>query len=998
MAEQTKSAGPRQGSPAIHGSRRTAFVGREAELAVLSARLEAAERGEGGVIGIGGEPGIGKSRLLAEFAQTARTAGWAVLLGRAYDSEGMPPYLPFVEVLRDYVPSASDGALALLVREAPELAALIPALAERMATPAPGPALTPEAHRFRLFEGVSSLLLQAAQSSESRGLLLCMEDLHWADKPTLDLLLHLARKLPGARLLIAGTYRTVDVDASNSLPSVLAELNRARLGESLPLGGLSREESMALIRTLGFGAVPTALIEAIQHQTDGNPFYVEEIVHHLQAEGRDPSDPGLVGGGWGIPEGVRQVIGKRLSRLGPEANRVLQVAAVLGDGFQFEIAAAATGLDESSLVDTLDDSLQAGILREEGEAYRFSHALIRRAIYDGLTIARRHNLHLAAARAIEHVHVRNLEPHVSALAVHCRLAGPLASPETTIDYSLRAGEAAKQAFAYEEAEAHWEAALKLMQQEGAEPAVRARLIERLGELLQVVGFDNYAKSAEHFEQALQLYEEIGATAEAAAVHARLGLLLGAGGVLNDNVRALSHLRAAEPALRDGPASDAQLSLWSGLGLVAVWQVHTTEGLESSRRAMEAALSLGKEDRWVTNAVMHSYHLNARGRLEEGLELMARAWDVANRLNDTYRAFVAAFWLGARLMELGDPLEARGWFLREVGQPRQLHAPTRRQSLQVAIAETFAQTGEMEARQGMLAEAGGRPGPGIGSWEGRWDEAEAIWTNVRETAPAALNRANQARADHSLARISRLRGDDASATGFLLDELAIGLDGPDLIIQMRTNVELAVTYSERGLLDEAETHLIRCREILAAGEDWRGIGARLALAEAVYSAARGRHEEADGHFERAIQGVRSLSVPWDEAEGFEVWASSCRRFYRGRGRRSFVMEKLGAARNVYHRIGAGQQWLERLNALEMQLLGTAAKASEDDLPDNLTAREVEVLRLIALGRSNKEIGAGLVLSVRTVERHIANIYLKTGMHGRVEAASYAHAHGLSAHTT
>ncbi len=450
------------------------------------------------------------------------------------------------------------------------------------------------------------------------------------------------------------------------------------------------------------------------------------------------------------------------------------------------------------------------------------------------------------------------------------------------------------------------------------------------------------------------------------------------------------LRAAEPVLKDGPPGDGQLSLWSGLGLVAVWQVDTANGLEFSGRAMSIALVLGEEDRWVTNAVMHSYHLNAMGRLAEGLELLGRAWDVANRLNNTYRAFVAALWLGGHLEEIGDPLEGRTWGLREVDQPRQRQAPTRRYSLQALIAGSLAAAGEMDGCRALMVEGGIRAGPDIAFWEGDWDSSEAAWTKVRETAPARLNRSNLALADYWLARIARVRGDGASAAGFLLEALTIGLDGPSLIIQMQASPELAIGCAEKGLLADSEVHLERCRAILARGEDWRGLGGRVALAEAMVAGASGSLDEAEAHFARALAVFQRYSLRWDEAEALQLRARMYAR--AGRHNRATAVESFEAAMAIYRGCAAAQPWIE--HAIGTKRTSIGSQPASPPRRDGLTGREVEVLRLISIGRSSKEIGDELVLSVRTVEHHIANIYLKTSTHGRVEAAAYAHAHGFA----
>jgi len=964
-------------------------------LSALTAHLDAAERGEGDVVLVTGEPGIGKTRLLREFASRALADGWLVLSGRACDTEGMPPYLPFVEVLRQCVRASPDEELQVVVDDAPEIAMLVPEIRARFSGTLSSRPLSLESERYRLFEGVSDFLVRAAHSSETRGLLICLDDLHWADTSTLMLFQHLARKLHGARVCVAGTYRTVDVDGDHPLFRVLADLKRERLSEGLALDRLSLTETADLVFLLtSRKGLPPALLEALYERTKGNPFFVEELVRHLQGEHRDLGDPDLASGDWGMPEGVRQVIGSRLARLSPEARRLLHAAAVVGDEFSlaFPVIARMLEAEVSTLAGTVEEADRAGILREDGENYRFAHALIRDTLLDDMSLPGQQSYHLRAAEAMEHVYARNLESRLSAIAVHYRLAGPFADGEKAIDWALRAGQAAEDAFAYEEAQLHWEAALDLMVRHGVENTVQVRLVERLGELMQVAGFDRYAKGIKYFEQAIALHEKMGDAAGAAAMHARLGLLLAAGAATNDNPAALRHLYAAAPLLEDGPATDAQLSFYSALGVVSVWQVHTEDGLASSQKAMEVALELGEEDRWVTNAVMHSYHLHAAGRLREGFALMARAWEVANRLNNTYRAFVAAGWHGDRLLELGDPLEARGWYQREAAQPRQAHAPTRREGLQRCIATTFACAGEMESCRHVLSDAGIGSGLLIPFWEANWDRVEAIWTKAREVAPAGLNRSYLATADYWLARVRRVRGDASGAIDLLSEALAIGLDGPSILVQLQASAELAIVLAESARLDESVTHLARCREILGMGEDWRGLAGRVALAEAAAAGMAGCIQEAETQMSDAVAIFRRYSLPWDEADALalrgQLYARGGRRYQQA------ALESFDEAAAIYRTRGAGLPWTDHLAALKHKALGGRTFPSHPAYPDGLSAREVEVLRLVAGGRSNKQIADELVLSVRTVERHIANVYAKIGASTKAQATAYAFGHNLS----
>lgn len=987
------AAGPagstdRPGLPARVRARGTRFVGREPELAALAERMQAAERGESSVVLLSGEPGIGKSRLLRELAGRALSQGWMVLSGRAYDTEGMPPYLPVVEVLRQYVHASSDEELEPIVSAAPQIAMLLPEVAVRLGLASPG-RLDPESERYALFQAVSEFFLHAANTTEARGLLIFLDDLHWADRSTLLLFQHLARHMAAARLCLVGTYRTVGVEAGHPLFPILADLTRERLYEAISLAPLSPEESEVLVATLtSRKAISPSLIESIHDRTKGNPFFIEEVVRHLQGEGRDLDDPALASGDGGIPEGVRQVIGSRIARLSPENRRFLQAAAVTGDAFgqMFPVIARMLDADVSALAETVEEAVSAGMLREDGESYRFAHALIRDSLLDELPLPRRQSLHLAAARAMEEVYARNLDPRLSAIAVHYRMAGPFADGEKAIAFALRAGDAAERALAYHEAMAHWDAALELMDRHGAAREERLAVFERLGELAQISGFDSYARSIHYFEQALAIYEGAGDSAGAAAMHARVALVLAAGSEVNDNPAAGRHLDAAASILESAPPGRARLSYYSARGLLAVWQEHPRQGLEDSRIGMELAKELGEDDRWVGNAVMHAAHLNKLGQVSRAIELNARAWEVADRLNNPFRAYTAAGFQTTRLLKMQAPLEALPWAQREADQPRQLHAPTRRIALLGNVVDAHALAGNLDAAREVAATTGARSSY-LALYEGRWDRLEAATLKRLEVAREKTASQDQAQALEWLATLHELRGDRAGAVAALTEAVAIGRAAPNCLVLMSEGPALAILLALEGREAEARAHIDRCLQILAAGEDWRGLAGRVALAQAVEAGTGGCVQDAEAHFARAIETFRRCVLPWAEAEALVLRGQVLAR--AGRPHRHEASESFAAALAISAGRGTGEPWLERIRAIQSVALGGRPVG----YPDSLTEREVDVLRLLASGLSSKEIGQALVLSVRTVERHIANLYTKTGTHGRAQATAYALSHDL-----
>lgn len=437
------------------------FVGREQELARLHGCLAAAARGAGGVVLVSGGPGIGKTRLLAEFAAQAREGGSLVLIGHSYDGEGMPPYLPFMEALRGYIRSVDPNRLSeQLDSGAARLAPLLPELVDRLPHLPVDRAASADLDRFCLFEAVTDLLLAAARSAAG-GLLLVLEDLHWADAVTLALLRHLAWRLPEGPLLLAATYRDLDLPRTHPLHAALAELTRQQVVGRLPLQRMDAPEVARLIDEMTGVPVSPPVAERIFMESEGNPFFVTELVRQLVNDGVDFGAEVAAAAGWGVPEGVRQVIGSRLARLREPAGSLLQAAAVLGAGIRYETLIAMTARPPDELLEALEELLGAGLLIERSGTYEFAHALIRQTVEATLSLPRRQRLHLQAAEALALVSVSRPGEHAAAIAGHYRLAGALVAPATLLAALRQAAAAASAVFAWEDAAGHLQTALAL---------------------------------------------------------------------------------------------------------------------------------------------------------------------------------------------------------------------------------------------------------------------------------------------------------------------------------------------------------------------------------------------------------------------------------------------------------------------------------------------------------------------------------------------------------
>ncbi len=431
------------------------FVGREREIEQLREAADSALAGNGGLLLLVGEPGIGKTRTSEELATYAQVSGARVYWGRCREDDGAPAYWPWVQAIRGYVRDADPVAMAWQMGAgAAEIAQLIPEVAERLDIEPAGPSDNEEA-RFRLFDSVSSFLVAAARD---RPMVIVLDDLHWADEPSLLLLKHLAGEVGSSGLLVVGTYRDVELGRHHALARVLGDLGGTRIS----LDGFSPESIARYVEMTAGAAPPPGLAEAVHAQTDGNPFFVGEVVRLLTSEGR-LSDPDSWQGQ--IPQGVREVVGRRLDRLSEQTNEGLQVAAVIGREFDADVLVKVKGVPAEQMMSGAREAIGERLVTEMGDGrFSFAHALVRDTLYDELSPAQRATLHHKTALALEALHGDD-PSRLGELAHHFLAAAPRGDSVKAIDYAERAGAQAMEQLAYEEATELYERALEVLELE-----------------------------------------------------------------------------------------------------------------------------------------------------------------------------------------------------------------------------------------------------------------------------------------------------------------------------------------------------------------------------------------------------------------------------------------------------------------------------------------------------------------------------------------------------
>ncbi len=605
--------------PALAPRRGPPFVGRTELLERLGAAWAEASPGAPKLWLIAGEAGIGKTRLAAELASTVHEAGGRVLYGRAYP-EPLAPYQPFAEAL-------GFARFAELVDAA-------------------------EGDRYSLFEAV------AVQLARPPGALLVIDDLHWADAPSLLLLQHVLRSSQPNPLLIVATYRSTDVHAGHPLAEALGDLRREHPFERIVLDGLAPEELGGLVAGVTGSSGPESFVHALYDETEGNPFFAEEVLRHLAESGS--VEERMTSGALeriGVPEGVKDVVGRRLARLGENANHVLAIAAVVGRRFGVDVLERLSGLGEDALIGALDDALAADLVADEPGTpgrFTFKHALVRETVYDALSQTRRVRLHKRVGEALAAIHARDLDPYLGELAHHFVRAAVRGDADEAVRYATAAGDRALEQLAYEDAARQYEAALTCLElTDNPTDYQRCDLLLALGAAEARSGTGTRARA--HFEEAADLAERFGSPPRLALAALGYGTdVLGGLWWLSVGVtdeRMVDLLERALDALPQEGVLRARVLAQRAMQLY--WTAEREHGMEMSARAVEMArASADPETVLYTLAARHAA-MWGPDAVREQLAVADEVVRLAESSGDRERGLAGLGWRITDLLVLGD---------------------------------------------------------------------------------------------------------------------------------------------------------------------------------------------------------------------------------------------------------------------------------------------------------------------------------------------------------
>jgi DNA-binding CsgD family transcriptional regulator len=970
------------------------FVGRTGELEKLEGALASAAAGRGSTFLIAGEAGIGKTRLVLELADRARTDGTTVLTGRCIDLVGTGlAYLPLVEALR---PLRHSSAVAGVPGGLRELSRLVPELARPpTSVPIEGDAALSQ---VRLFE---ELLAVLERLSTAAPLLLVLEDLHWADASTLDLVAFLAHAAGAERIVIVGTYRSDELGPAAALQGLVTEFLRDREATVLELGPLDREDIELLVLAADPETRSAELASTIYTRSEGNPFFAEEL---LAAAARDDET---------LPRVLRDALLQRVARLDAVSRSVLRMAAAAGRDVPYALLAAVISLPEQKLLTALEQAVEHGVLvpDQSARAFRFRHALLAEAVYATLLPGEREAVHgrLASALAANPTLVAS-RTATGEVAQHWAAAG---RPVEALVASVQAASDAEAVSGLAEALQHLERVLQLWEQvpEAEELTALALpdLLAQAAELADLTGNGRRAAALTH--RAIELLEEDTDPRRLGLLYERLGSYLLPWGARRDGLAAFE--RAVELVPVD-PPSAGRVRVLAALGnaLALSWRhadsravceqaVAIADAIEDDRPALRAMSVLGVDlcylgrpadgMRTLHDArrrartlgsprdVTHSYVmlcevLVATGRLHEAAETALEGLAIArpSGLERSYGILLAAY-AGEAFLETGDWAQANEVLAAALppGAEYWSHYPNLLRA-QLAIGR-----GELEeARQHLAAGGQGAREPTSAARYARLTAELALWEGRPEEAASVIE--------------GSLLGPETGAPLQRARLAALGLQAEAERLQIAAVArDAAAVASARRRAQDLLAEACRSTENAAVmspndASAWR------AVAEAEHSRVESRSSP-----ERWDVAVAA----WDELE--RPYLAACCRWRHAEalvadGRSADAAVAARSAYRVASRLGARslRRELQLLAArARLDLVGLRAEDAHQSSAEatalGLTPREREVLQLLARGYTNREIAAELVISVKTASVHVSHILRKLDVSSRVDAARIAH---------
>jgi len=921
-------------SPRPSAIKEIQLIDRVEEMSLLKEAVDRAVRGEGGLVFLYGEAGIGKTRLARELGAYARLRGMQVLYGRCpalFRMDGVPPYVLWNEVIKDYLQICAPEQLYKVIGYYPsEVCKLVPEVKQKLGTIPQSLPISPEHERDRLFEAVSQLVTNISKEAP---LLVVLDDLQWTDQSSLLLLHYLARGVHKESLLLLGDYRDSDIDERHPLTPVLTELNRERLLQSVQLKRMSFDDISEMIKQiLEQDDVQREFCQLVYEKTKGNPFFAEEVIKSLKEEEVIYRD----GNKWKIkevaqiefPKTVKSVIKARISRLDDDCQNVLTLASFVGKDFTFEALCGVTGVEEDKLLELLEKMLKTGLIKEKlirGEdVYSFTDIIVRDVVHEEVSLLRHKKLHGVVGCALEKVYADNVDQHLGELAYHFLEGG---DKKKALDYFLKAGEKAANIYANGEAASYFQSALRLLEEKEGEPREKGRVLERLGDIKKLVGeydasikywndamllrkklneketvarlhrkmanafwmnLGNSEKAKEHHGEALKILEAEPESVELASLYEDMAGMV-AMGATGDMAQALSWGEKALALAKKLNAHDVIALSYMWLGEILSWLGERRKAIE----CFEKALSIALDNGYMETAVWAYDDLAAfdtQRRNERRLEYYEKAFELAKRVGTIEWISLIGHHLAATYVGMGDMSRA------------------------IPLTEESAALNRKAGNMSLLSWSLNFLGL-IYQILGEWDKSEQYHKEAMSISQRLDDFQSIASSCGRLGWLHFDKGEYTTARELFVRSIEVcelhGAKG----LQMSLSQYLIYTYIELGEIEKVENLIDNLQKFAVEVEDKELTAGADALRAMLFRAQK-KWKEAIEYFEKSLQEFEALNARrWNVYIFAKVVLCEYARVYLERdqeGDREKAHNLLNQALEIFQKMGAKKE-IERIIA-------------------------------------------------------------------------------------
>ena len=856
--------------------RETQLIDRDEEMNFLREAVDRAVRREGGLVFLCGEAGIGKTRLTRELGAYARLRGMQVLYGRCpalFRMDGVPPYVLWNEVIKDYLQVCTPEQLYKVIGFYPsEVCKLVPEIRQKLGTIPQSLPISPEQERDRLFEAVSQFMINLAKETP---LLIILDDLQWTDQSSLLLLHYLARGVYSEPLLLLGAYRDTDIDERHPLSPVLAELNRERLLQSAQLKRMSFNDVEEMIKQiLEQDDVPREFCELVYEKTRGNPFFVEEVIKSLKEEEVIFREENC----WKFkevskiefPKTVKSVIKARISRLDEDCQNILTLASFVGNDFSFEAICRVTNIEEDKLLGLMEKLLKTGLVKERvvrGEdVYCFADVIVRDVVHEEVSHLRHRKLHSSVGNALEKVYAKKIDEHLGELAYHFLEGG---DKEKALDYFIKAGEKAQTVYAHNEAFSYFQHALELLEEKGASPEQKVRIVEKLGDLNFWIGRSDVAM--EYYGKALTLWNQLEDKKNIARLHVGMADLLWQGP--GDKIKASEHHHIALEILEKEPESVELASLYEDISHM-LWRTgKSSEALTWNQKALELAEKLNAADvlaRCYNNLGVLS---KKSGALDKATEYYKRGLKIAleNKLAECsltlYNNLCEIYLATGEFQKLFETAQEGSEMAKKVGALYYLPW------LDVLLVASYAYIGDLQKALSIAEDNLALVkrikytvfiGNALGAlgicyrWLGEWDKSLKYLMEALDFGKRVGEYQQSGTAASELGALFVEMKDYEEAEKYLNESNSIFKKAGDIGSQIATFSAFARLYLERGEVEKATALIEKIYEYATKVKNRLAI-CDAELLKAMLCRKQKNWEQAIQHFEKSLQEAKALNA-------------------------------------------------------------------------------------------------------------------------------------------